>query len=59
MEIFDFDYINGGVSKYDTHHIHMFVDGEIAEPISTSTNVVMGKLFHEYVHYWQHISTLF
>ena len=59
MEIFDFDYINGGVSKYDTHHIHMFVDGEIAEPISTSTNVVMGKLIHEYVHYWQHISTLF
>lgn len=52
MEIFDFNQLNDGISKYDTHHIHMFVDGEIADPISDSTDVVLGKLIHEYVHYW-------
>lgn len=58
MEIFDFNQLNDGISKYDTHHIHMFVDGEIADPISDSTDVVLGKLIHEYVHYWQHLATL-
>lgn len=59
MELFDYDYLNGGVSKYDTNHIHMFVDGVIEDPLSKSTVVNIGKLVHEYVHYWQHIATLF
>lgn len=59
MEFFDYDYLNGGISKYDTNHIHMYVDGAIEDPLSNSTNVNIGKLIHEYVHYWQHITTLF
>lgn len=59
MELFDYDYLNGGISKYDTNHIHMYVDSTIEDPLSNSTNVNIGKLIHEYVHYWQLITTLF
>lgn len=37
----------------------MYVDGDIEEPISKSSDKTYGKLLHEYIHYLQHITTLF
>ncbi|WP_304411614.1 hypothetical protein [Bacteroides acidifaciens] len=59
MELFDYDYLNGTASKYDTNHIHMYIEGDISRSISELSNVDMGKFVHEYVHYLQHIMTLF
>lgn len=34
MALFDIDILEGKISKYETNHIHMVVDGDIAFPVT-------------------------
>lgn len=60
MELFE-DILTGEKSsKYKTNHFHMFVDDVVAIPdVENMTDTAFGTLIHEYVHYIQHITTLF
>lgn len=59
MALFDIDILEGRVSKYETNHIHMVVDGDITYPITNMDKQQYGTFFHEYIHYMQHMTTLF
>lgn len=59
MALFDIDILEGRISKYETNHIHMVVDGDITFPVTDMDNQQYGTFFHEYVHYIQHMTTLF
>lgn len=59
MALFDIDILEGRTSKYETNHMHMIVDGDISYPICDMTRNQYGTFFHEYIHYLQHITTLF
>lgn len=59
MALFDIDILEGRTSKYETNHIHMIVDGNISFPISDMNKYQYGTFFHEYIHYMQHMTTLF
>lgn len=59
MALFDIDILEGRVSKYETNHIHLLVDGDITFPIINMDEKQYGTFFHEYVHYIQHMTTLF
>ena len=59
MALFDIDILESRVSKYETNHIHMVVDGDITYPITNMDNQQYGTFFHEYIHYMQHMTTLF
>ena len=60
MELFE-DILTGEKSsKYKTNDFHMFVDDVVAIPdVENMTDTAFGTLIHEYVHYIQHITTLF
>ena len=48
------------VSKYKTNHFHMIVDCDIQLPnVEEMNDSSFGTFIHEYVHYIQHITTLF
>ena len=51
MALFDIDILESRVSKYETNHIHMVVDGDITYPITNMDNQQYGTFFHEYIHY--------
>ena len=59
MDLFDIDILEGRVSKYETNHIHMIVDGNVALPITSMCNKDYGTFLHEYIHYLQHFTTLY
>lgn len=59
MALFDIDILEGKISKYETNHIHMVVDGDIAFPVTNMDEKQYGIFFHEYIHYIQHMTTLF
>jgi hypothetical protein len=59
MEFFDNDYLGGRKSKYDTNHIHMFVDGPVTLPVVEMDDKDFGTFLHEYIHYLQHITTMY
>ena len=52
MDFFDIDILEGRVSKYETNHIHMIVDGNVALPITSMRNKDYGTFLHEYIHYY-------
>ena len=48
------------VSKYKTNHFHMIVDCDVHIPnVEDMDDYSFGTFIHEYVHYIQHITTLF
>ncbi len=59
MALFDIDILEGKISKYETNHIHMVVDGDITFPVTNMDEKQYGIFFHEYIHYIQHLTTLF
>ena len=59
MALFDIDILECRISKYETNHIHMIIDGDITFPVINMDNQQYGTFFHEYVHYIQHMTTLF
>ena len=59
MTIFDLDFFEGKPSKYETNYLHMIIEGNLEWPLNSNTNINYGKFIHEYVHYIQHITTLF
>lgn len=60
MEFFENILTGEKSSKYKTNHFHMFVDDEVSIPdVDKMTDGAFGTLIHEYVHYIQHITTLF
>lgn len=59
MTVFDIDFFEGKPSKYETNYLHMVIEGEIVWPLISNTDMHYGKFIHEYVHYLQHITTLF
>ena len=59
MSLLSLDILEGKTSKYETNHIHMIVDGEISFPVTNMNNKQYSTFFHEYIHYVQHLTTLF
>ena len=59
MELFEKDIFEGKLSKYETNHFHMVIDGNFELPIDSMKNDDYGTFIHEYIHYLQHITTLF
>lgn len=60
MSLFDYDILNGKCSKYETNHLHMYVDDVIdLEDMDNMTLSAYATFVHEYVHYIQHITTLY
>lgn len=60
MDIFE-NIIDGGkCSKYKTNHFHMFVYDDVCIPdVQNMSDSAFGTSMHEYVHYVQHLTTLF
>lgn len=54
-----FDILDGRINKYETNHIHIIMDGDIEYPCVNMDNKNYGIFFHEYIHYLQHLTTLF
>nr|WP_294708984.1 hypothetical protein [Prevotella sp.] len=60
MELFENILTGEKSSKYKTNHFHMFVDDDVLIPdVENMSDDAFGTLIHEYVHYIQHITTLF
>ena len=59
MDLFDIDILEGQASKYETNHIHMIVDGNVALSLTFMCNKEYGTFLHEYIHYLQHFTTLY
>lgn len=60
MELFENILTGEKSSKYKTNHFHMFVDDDVSIPdVENMSDDAFGTLIHEYVHYIQHITTLF
>lgn len=60
MELFEYDLTIKKVSKYDTNHLHMYVDDNICYPnVADMEDSSYATFIHEYVHYIQHLTTLF
>lgn len=60
MSLFDYDILNGKCSKYETNHLHMYVDDDI--DLGNLANMSLSSyatLVHEYIHYIQHITSLY
>lgn len=60
MSLFDYDNLNGKCSKYETNHLHMYVDDDI--DLGNLANMSLSSyatFVHEYVHYIQHITSLY
>lgn len=45
MALFDIDILEGKISKYETNHIHMVVDGDIAFPVTDMDEKQYGTFF--------------
>lgn len=59
MELFETDILEGRISKYETNHFHMILDGSFELPIDSMKNEDYATFIHEYIHYLQHITTPF
>lgn len=63
---FDLDLFTSKTSRNETNHFHIYIDDEVEYNIngnafdaSNLTDKQYGTLIHEYVHYIQHIQTLY
>ena len=60
MPLFDYEFLNGKCSKYETNHLHMYVDDNIdLENLDDMTLSAYATFVHEYIHYIQHITSLY
>lgn len=60
MSLFDYDILNGKCSKYETNHLHIYVDDDIdIENLDNMTLSAYATFVHEYIHYIQHITSLY
>ena len=60
MSFFDYDILNGKCSKYETNHLHMYVDDDIdLEDLDCMSLSAYATFVHEYIHYIQHITSLY
>lgn len=60
MSLFDYDILNGKCSKYETNHLHIYVDDNIdLENLDNMTLSAYATFVHEYIHYIQHITSLY
>ena len=60
MSLFDYDILCGKCSKYETNHLHMYVDDDI--DLGNLANMSLSSyatFVHEYIHYIQHITSLY
>lgn len=58
MSFFDYDVLSGKCSRYETNHLHMYVDDNIdLADIDNMTLSAYATFVHEYIHYIQHITT--
>ena len=52
MPLFDYEFLNGKCSKYETNHLHMYVDDNIdLENLDNMTLSAYATFVHEYIHY--------
>ena len=60
MSFFDYDVLNGKCSKYETNHLHMYVDDNIdLENLDNMSLSAYATFVHEYIHYIQHFTCLY
>ena len=67
MSFFDVDYLSNKTNKYETNHFHIILNDESHIQINTEgkidtslvTTKEYGIILHEYIHYTQHLLTLF
>ena len=60
MSFFDYDILNGKCSKYETNHLHMYVDDDIdLVNMENMTLSAYATFVHEYIHYIQHITSIY
>lgn len=60
MSLFDYDILIGKCSKYETNHLHMYVDDNIdLGNLGNMTLSAYATFVHEYIHYIQHITCLY
>jgi hypothetical protein len=59
MLLFDDNIFGERCSRYETNHLHIYIDGDIDfEDVNNMTSSEYATLVHEYTHYIQHITTL-
>ena len=59
MELFEYDLTVTKVSKYETNHLHMYVDEDICYPnVADMEDTSYATFIHEYVHDFQHITVM-
>lgn len=65
-EAFDWDLLNSKTSRNETNHFHIYIDDDVEYRLygnkfdaSNLSDNQYGTLLHEYVHYIQHIQTLY
>lgn len=65
-EPFDWDLLNSKTSRNETNHFHIYIDDDVEYRLngnkfdaSNLSDNQYGTLLHEYVHYIQHIQTLY
>lgn len=59
MELFEKRTFDDKINSYETNHFHMIIDGDMSLPIETLNDDMYSVFIHEYVHYIQHLTTLF
>ena len=58
ISLFDFDYLTARASKCETNHFHIIIEEKLRWPFFWNKKRVKGLFMHEYIHYYQHLSTL-
>lgn len=58
ISLFDNHYSSFSGNRYAVSHFHIYIGGELEWPFEKNDDRMRGILIHEYIHYYQHLSTL-
>ena len=58
MSLFDY-FDNEKPNNYETNHFHIYVNGEVKIPVTGMDDKTYAVFVHEYIHYVQHLTTMF
>ena len=59
MTLFDSNIFGERCSRYETNHLHIYIDGPVdLEDLDNLSSSEYATFVHEYIHYIQHITTL-
>lgn len=59
LSLFDSDYLLDASNRYEVAHFHIYIEDDLDWPFETNSPHRKGVFMHEYIHYIQHLSTLY